>query len=94
MRAAAISATVTVLPDGIAVEGRFGLTKVLAMALAVVVVLVGEDKLAPLLLDTLVARVKAMNSKGGLFARDSANVRRLVAALTVRTPSPSSRRAR
>jgi hypothetical protein len=45
-------------------------------------VLVGEDKLAPLLLDTLMARVKAMLNKGGLFELDSANFCKQVAALT------------
>ncbi len=63
--------------DGIAVEGRFGL----AMVLAVVTVLLREDRLAPLLLDTLVARVKAQLSKGGLFAADAANFTKQVAAL-------------
>jgi hypothetical protein len=42
--------------DGIAVEGGFGL----AMVRAVVTVLVDEADLAPLLLDTLVARSKEM----------------------------------
>jgi hypothetical protein len=90
LRAAAISATA--LPSR-AVLGspRCSLPSV---ALAVVTVLVGEDKLAPLLLDTPVARVNAVLSKGGPFARDSANVRMLVAALTGCPPSLSSRCAR
>jgi hypothetical protein len=60
--------------DGIAIEGRFGL----ATVLAVVTVLTTEDGLTPLLLDTLVARVKAVL----IDNVDTANFKRQVSALT------------
>ena len=69
--------------DGIAVEGGFGL----AMVRAVVTVLVDEADLAPLLLDTLVARVKEMLIHDKRFALHTANFTSKVHALTLVTVS-------